>query len=279
MKATSPAHITGFFKIYPNGSTGAGINLKNGVTTTIKLKKSNKNKIKIFLNKKKCSCKTSLNIAKKMLSLQKQKYELIINHSTKYPIGYGLGISGAGTLSLALLLNKKLGLKLTKQKIVNMSQESEIKTGTGLGDVIAQQYKGAMIGAKPYPSKKIHLIKTSYKFIVLGFFKPIKTKKIITSKKMIKKINYYGSKAMNKLNKEKTFKNLILTSREFALKTKLPSKQLIKALNHFHFSSMSMLGQTIFIPTKKPFKTMKELKKFTKHTLIAKISEKGARIN
>ena len=39
MKATaeSPAHITGFFRIYRDGSTGAGINLAHGMKTTVEL--------------------------------------------------------------------------------------------------------------------------------------------------------------------------------------------------------------------------------------------------
>ena len=36
-QAYAPAHITGFFKIYKNGSTGAGINPKLGAVTKIKL--------------------------------------------------------------------------------------------------------------------------------------------------------------------------------------------------------------------------------------------------
>ncbi|MBN2126913.1 MAG: hypothetical protein JW703_00810 [Candidatus Diapherotrites archaeon] len=276
MKASSPAHITGLFRIYPNGSTGAGINLKNGMITEVKTKKAKKNSIKINLNKKKCSCKTSLSVAKKMLLLAGKKLELTINHSTQFPIGYGLGLSGAGALSLALALNKELKLKLTKKKCTEIAKKAEIENKTGLGDVIAEQFAGAMIGAKPYPSTKIISVKTDYKFIVLGFFDSIETKKIITSIKWKKKINEFGLIGMKKLNEEKSFQNLILQSRNFTFRTKLFSKKLLKALEFFPFSSMSMLGQTIFIPSKNPKKTEKELKKFTSRTKIAKIAKKGA---
>ncbi|MFH1588870.1 MAG: hypothetical protein ABIA76_06050 [Candidatus Diapherotrites archaeon] len=52
--AISPAHITGLFKIYSNGSTGAGINLDKGMITKveaseIKKNKNSKNSIKISL--------------------------------------------------------------------------------------------------------------------------------------------------------------------------------------------------------------------------------------
>jgi pantoate kinase len=277
MKALSPAHITGFFKIYLNGSTGAGINLENGMQTKVKTKKALKNSIKINLNKKKCFCETSLTVAKKMLSLTEKKFDLTVNHFTKFPVGYGLGLSGAGALSLALALNKELKLKLNKKKCIEIAKNAEIKNKTGLGDVIAEQFSGTMIGAKPYPSTKIISIKSNYNYIVLGFFKPIKTKKIISSNKWKKKINKFGSIAMQELMEEKSFQNLVLQSRNFTFRTKLFSKPLLKALEFFPFSSMSMLGQTIFIPSHNPKKTEKKLKKFTSNTLIAKIAEKGAK--
>ncbi|MFH1588872.1 MAG: hypothetical protein ABIA76_06060 [Candidatus Diapherotrites archaeon] len=306
--ASSPAHITGFFKIYSNGSTGAGINLDKGMITKVELKelknkknntdnKNSKNSIEINLNGKKCSCKTSLLVAKKMLSLKQKKiqikskkfklknkknslkeFRLIIFHETKFPVGYGLGISGAGALSLSLALNKALKLKLSKKECLEISQKSEIESGTGLGDVVAEQFSGAMMGAKPFPSKKVIPIKCPYKFIVLGFFSPINTKKIIFSKKWKKKINEFGSIAMKELMKEKTFQNLVLQSRNFTFRTKLFSNRLLKALEFFPFSSMSMLGQTIFIPSKNPKQTEKELKKFTSNTLIVKIAEQGAKV-
>jgi len=37
--AESPGHITGFFKIYKNGSTGAGINISHGMKTTVEVSK------------------------------------------------------------------------------------------------------------------------------------------------------------------------------------------------------------------------------------------------
>jgi len=49
-RAYAPTHITGFFKIFKNGSTGAGINLEEGMTTKIEIKRAKKEKIEININ-------------------------------------------------------------------------------------------------------------------------------------------------------------------------------------------------------------------------------------
>ncbi|MBI5554118.1 MAG: hypothetical protein HY917_05265, partial [Candidatus Diapherotrites archaeon] len=103
--AVSPAHMTGLFKIYANGSTGAGISLENGMKTTVQANPAPKNKITIFINGKKASAPTSRTVAETYLKKTKQKFTLTIRHSTKFPIGFGLGISGSGALSLSLALN------------------------------------------------------------------------------------------------------------------------------------------------------------------------------
>ncbi|MFH1390744.1 MAG: hypothetical protein ABIH20_00345, partial [Candidatus Diapherotrites archaeon] len=176
--ATSQGHITGFFKIYSNGSTGAGFNIQNGMKTTVETKKSPKSSYKIYINGGKTNTfTTSQKVIKKILAKTKQKFEIIINHKTEFPIGFGLGISGAGAFSLAEALNKTLKLKLAKKEVVEIAAKAEIEAGTGLGDVIAEQFSGAIIGLPPYPSKKAGKIRNHYKYAVFGFFGPLETKK------------------------------------------------------------------------------------------------------
>ncbi|MEK6941473.1 MAG: GHMP kinase, partial [archaeon] len=184
MKATAyaPAHITGFFKIYPNGSTGAGVNLEEGVTTTVFAKPATKQQIKIKINGKKMRADTSKTVIKKFLALNRQKFEIKAFHKTRLPIGYGLGASGAGALSLALALNKALGTKLGFKEAQKIAAEAEIENGTGLGDVYAQEFKGLIRGLPPYPSKKAANIPAKATHCVCAFFAPIKTSKIIRSK-------------------------------------------------------------------------------------------------
>jgi len=264
--------MTCFFKIYSNGSTGAGINIQNAIKTTAIVKKAKKNSFKILINNKKTKAETSKIVLEEMLSKTKEKYEILIKHQTKLPIGYGLGLSGAGALSLTKALNESLNLGLLKKEIVSIANNADIKAGTGLGDVIAEQYSGTMIGLPPYPSKKISKIKNTYKYVALGFFGKMETKKIIQNKKHKEKINKIGSYCMNSLHKNKTIKNLIHLSRVFSIESELATKQVRIVMDAIPNSSMAMLGNTVFVLTNKPKETEKQLKQFTKKTMVSIIS-------
>ncbi len=274
MKTTSYAqgHVTGFFKIYPNGSTGAGFNISNAIKTTVQAKIARTNSCKILINGKKHKAETSRIVLREMLSKTSEKFQILIRHETKYPIGYGLGLSGAGALSLAEALNGALKLGLAKKEIVEIAAQADIEAGTGLGDVIAEQFNGTMIGLPPYPSRKIAKLRNKYKSVVFGFFGPLSTKKIIRNAGWKKKINKTGSYCMLHLNRERSIENFVHISRVFATETGLASKQVRKAMDAFPNSSMAMLGNTIFVLTNEPKKIQKKLKVFTKRTMMAKIS-------
>tara|TARA_Y100000310_G_scaffold327376_1_gene393636 strand:- start:5911 stop:6738 length:828 start_codon:yes stop_codon:yes gene_type:complete len=275
MKATSTSqgHVTGFFKIYSNGSTGAGFNIQNGMKTTVEATKANKNNYKIYINGKKTnSFTTSQKVLKKILAKTKQKFEITVKHETEFPIGYGLGISGAGALSLANALNKAMKLRISKKEIVNIATKAEIEAGTGLGDVIAEQYSGVIMGLSPYPSKKAGKIKNNYKYAVFGFFGPLETKKIIKNRKWKSKINKIGSYCMRSLSKKKNMQNFIRLSRVFSIETNLVSKKVREIMNEIPNCSMAMLGNTVFVLTNNPKEIEKQLKKYTKKTSVGKIS-------
>lgn len=274
--AQSPGHITGFFRIYKNGSTGAGINVENGMKTKVQTAEKNE----YYLNGKKTKLIVSEKVAEKFRKKSGKKFKAKIIHSTKYPIGFGLGISGSGALSLAIALNKLSETKYSKREITEIAKMAEIECGTGLGDVIAENYAGLIIGEKPFPSQIAEEIKCTEKFIVFGFFKAIATKKIIRSKEWKKKINAIGAECMNEFEKEKTMQKFIQLSRKFSLETGLATKQIRKVMEKMPKASMSMLGETIFIPAlkiEKAKKIEKELKKYCKKTIIAKIALHGAR--
>ena len=272
MTTYSQGHVTGFFKIYPNGSTGAGFNIVKAMKTEVNLTKASKNSYKIFINGKKENAITSKIVLEKCLRETKEKYSITVNHSTKFPIGYGLGLSGAGALSLAETLNGAAKLGLSKKEVVKIAAQADIEAGTGLGDVIAEQFNGVMIGKAPYPSRKVVKIKNNYKFAVFGFFGALSTKKIIRNSKWKKKINEIGSYCMRKLNKKKNIENFLHLSRVFSIETNLASKKVRKVMNLFPESSMAMLGNTVFVLTNNPKKVEKELKKFTTKTRIGRIS-------
>lgn len=268
----SQGHVTGFFKIYPNGSTGAGFNIAKAMKTEVKVKKASKNSYKIFINGKKENAITSKIVLGKCLKKTKQKYSIIVKHSAKFPIGHGLGLSGAGALSLSEALNKALNLGVSKKEVVKIAAQADIEAGTGLGDVIAEQFKGVIIGKAPYPSKKVSKIKNNFKFAVFCFFGAISTKKIIRNPNWKRKINKTGSFCMRKLSKRKSIQNFLHLSRVFSLETNLVSKRVRKVMDLIPNSSMAMLGNTVFVLTNNPKKIEKQLKKYNKKTAVGRIS-------
>ncbi len=274
MKATaqSPGHITGFFVIYGNGSTGAGINIAEGMETEVR----ESEKDEFLMN----GTKENLPVSKEVLRIFRKKTraagKVKVMHRTKFPIGYGLGISGAGALSLALALNKLFKTKMGRAQITEIAKEAEINCGTGLGDVIAENYAGLLMGKKPYPSKAAERIKCKEKYVVLGFFNPIKTKKIIRSAAWKKKINRAGLWCIEEMHENKNMECFTGLSRIFTVETGLATKKILKIIGEIDGASMSMLGETAFIPTSAPRETEKELKKYCKRTMVAKIALKGA---
>ncbi|MBI2597976.1 MAG: hypothetical protein HYW50_02155 [Candidatus Diapherotrites archaeon] len=275
-KGYAPAHITGFFKIYKNGSTGAGLNLSEGVRTKVIAKPAKKTKIEIFINGKKTAAGTSRTVAKKYLKVLKKNYWLKIFHSTKLPIGYGLGASGAGALSLSLALNKALKTNFSKKTAVRIAKEAEIENGTGLGDVIAQQFFGVIRGLLPFPSKKAANIPCKKKYCVCAFFAPIKTSTIISSKTWKQKVNKAGSYCMKQIAKKPTVKNFINLSRVFSIESGLATKKVRKIMDELPGASQAMLGSTAFVITDNPEKIAKKLKKFSYRILVSKIAKHGA---
>lgn len=275
-RAFAPGHITGFFKIYPDGSTGGGINTADGVTTEVTSSKGSKTEI--YINGKKEKAPVSQNVVDKFLKRlgKTGKQRIVIRHKTKMPISFGLGLSGAGAFSLSLALNKSFGMPFTFVECKEIARWADIEEGCGLGDVIAQEFKGVMLGLPPYPSLEVEEIVTDRKDVVLGFFAPLETKKIIRSDEWKHKINSIGDYCMQELLREKTAENLIRLSRIFTEQTGLANKKIVQAMQAIPDASMSMLGQTIFVLTNKPKDAANILKKFTKRIFFTKVAKHGA---
>ena len=270
---TAQGHVTGFFKIYANGSTGAGFNIRDAMSTEVVAGHAEKNTHKIYINGKLSKdAITSGKVLQKCLKKTRKKFAITVRHSTKLPIGYGLGLSGAGALSLSRALNKALGLKLKEKQVVDIAAKAEIEAGTGLGDVIAQQFMGMMIGLPPYPSRKVARLKNKYRYAVFAFFAPITTKKIIRSREWKKVINIFGDYAMKKVSEKKTADEFIRLCRIFAMQTKLLTDNVKPVLKEFPESSMAMLGETAFVLTNDPKETGNRLRKICKNTAVAEIS-------
>lgn len=276
--AFSPSHITGLFQIFEKGSTGAGLNTDQGARTTVSLIESSIPTICIKINGLEVS---DASVSKEVISSYSDfitSHSVHVDHEIMAPIGYGLGMSGAGAYSLSLALNKVTGFPYSETEVMEIAKFAEIKSGTGLGDVVAQQFPGIMMGEKPYPSTTIRLIDHDNSSVVCGFFAPIDTKSIIRNSSWKDTINRIGGECMERLEKDPSLKNFIEQSRYFSLETKLASDQIKKVMLEIPNASMAMLGQTVFVVTNQAESTVAMLEKYTNRVSVSKISDRGAHV-
>ncbi|MEM3399503.1 MAG: hypothetical protein QXP42_01600 [Candidatus Micrarchaeia archaeon] len=279
--AYSPSHITGFFAIFKNGSAGAGICLEKGMRTEVK---SRGRGVDISINGKKAFAKTSRAVIKRFIEISGKKHGLAVEHRASMPIGYGCGMSGAGALSLALSLNKLLCLGLKKEECAEIAQAAEIECGTGLGTVAAELCGSLAYRKKPGEFTSVEKIRVpNSTHIVCSFFSPIPTWEVIRSMAWKRKITAVGLECIREFENEKTLDNFIQLSRQFAIKTGLAREKskVRKLMDAIENASMAMLGETVFAVEKNrkdASATAKEMMKFSKNTVITRISPIGAHI-
>jgi len=296
--AFSPGHITGLFQICDQttdlllkGSRGAGVSIKNGVTTKVSLKASSKSSFEIRINETPTkSAKVSEHVINSFLSREGKDYTIFVEHEVKVPIGSGFGSSGAGALSLALALNEALNLGLSRTETAQIAHVAEVQCKTGLGTVIAETFGGVEIrvepGAPGIGEIKPIPVNDDYVVVCLNFGN-LSTKKILSDEKIRHRINESGKKSIDKLIAHPNPTDFMGFSRSFAEEVGLISQRMRKVLietdNIGITCSMAMLGETIFSLIKRN-ETEEILKIFRRHTpsknsvFIAEIDFKGARL-
>jgi len=252
--AFAPGHISGFFEpIYNNhdmlrsGSRGAGINISLGATTKVEIENSIHQSINIFLNGK----RSNANVTRLAIKYLIENTPINININTKLdlPIGQGFGMSGAGALSSCLALSKLLNL--SKENALKAAHMAEIKSNTGLGDILAASFGGIEIrreaGLPPWGM--IEHIPGKYELTLCIIGSKIDTKKILTNPKIIQNISSYGRYCTKKILEKPSIENLFSLSQTFTKKIGLAEKKILDAINEankYGISSMCMLGNSIF---------------------------------
>jgi len=254
-----PAHITGLFQIVENddplkmGSRGAGFSIGKRVVTRVTLKEIEDEIHEVFFNDRKIDGIVSLEVAKSFKD-QINDSALIIQHKSQLLIQAGFGTSGAGALGTAFALNELFGTKKSNEELGQIAHKAEVICRTGLGDVISQLQGGAEIRLEP-GAPGIGVIKefswSIDELILIATIGTMSTKDIITSPKMIEKINRYSNQLLRELNENPSLEEFLRVSFEFADKTGLMSDKLKKLITYLrddeYSASMVMLGDSLFV--------------------------------
>ena len=271
--AFSPAHITGFFKILHNNSAGAGFTLEQGMETAVTISTAIKPSITISLPNAVVS-KEVVNAYKQYLP--KGKTNLAITHKPHFPIGYGLGMSAAGALSLSFALNKFTGA-FGRKGAVRVAHEAEIACGTGLGGVRAESIGGFLFRE----TGEVKRIPVPAYDVVIGFLSPIKTKSIIRDAEWKKRINDIGEECTGEFVKCPSVASFMELSRKFSFETGLSKGKVMEIMEAHKNCSMAMLGNTVFSIAQDNNEKEKAIDVFKRHDVktvkISKLSKRKAR--
>ena len=145
--AFCPAHITGFFKadisgtLETTGSVGAGFSIREGVTTTVRVSADE--------NASRVEDGRAEYVVEQFLRATRNEGRTVkVEHRVDVPVGYGLGSSGALSLSTAYALDQAFGTGVRREELGQMAHRAEVRHRSGLGDVLAAYHGGFEVRTK-----------------------------------------------------------------------------------------------------------------------------------
>jgi pantoate kinase len=291
----SPCQITGFFRIYDTpsdplkiGSTGAGVNLQQGVTTSVRINRASRTKLAISFNGKPLAHPVvSRTVAQELLERSPEALRVTIAHRSILPMGCGYGTSGAGALSLSLALNEALGSNLTHLEAAQIAHRAEVKYKTGLGTVTSAFYGGLVIRTRPGAPGFAEVKKitpSSSLRVVSGAFGPISTPGVLSNSGLKNRINLCGRGLVSLQVKSPETNTFITLSRRFADCLGIFSLRLREAISKMQrkriTSSMMMIGESLFTVVRRELvpEAKSTIRSAGLTPVVSKITERGARV-
>ena len=290
-KAFSPGHITGIViksaetsNYLHAGSKGAGFSIDRGITTVVEVFEHQTPNYQISINSKVVDANVSKWVVERYLGFVHKPYYINIKHETNIPIGFGLGSSGAGALSLSYALNEALDTKLSKYKVAQIAHHAEIACKTGLGTVIAEFSGGfeirTSIGAPGVGFiEKIDL--KDYKAVVLCIA-PLSTKLFLSDH--VSLATQLGERMLKRLKASRDIDEFLSMSYQFADNlglTQCRCKEPLKILkSHGIEAGVALFGETIFtiVPLDRVNFAKQCLKSFEGVLIVCNIDNTGARV-
>ena len=267
VSAFCPAYITGLFTIGKGDAAGAGFAIDRGLATTVSEKKSGGTKITI--NGKGSAAPVSKAVLSRYSEICGKAGALEIRHETAIPVGFGLGMSAAGALSLSLALNELLGAGLSRKECVKNAHDADVECGTGLSGADAAAI-GGMLARR---SVRDGVVKLPFeeRNVEIAFYSPIRTASVIRSPGWKERVNAAGEKSLSLLFREKSWDGFVEASRLFAAQSGL-ADWCAGEMERNGRASMAMLGRTLF--SDRPM----QLRKMPPKLLKAKTREGGAEL-
>ncbi|WP_122088918.1 pantoate kinase [Halalkalicoccus subterraneus] len=240
-----PGHVTGFFSSHPHddpakaGSRGAGLTLSDGVTVSV----SPDGRSRTTLNGSGIEVEP-VDRVREALSVSAS-----VEATTDLPLGAGFGVSGALALGSALAANQAFDRRLSENEVVTLAHGAEVRSGTGLGDVVAQARGGIPIRLDPGGPENNRLdgvpASTRIEYLTFG---DLSTESVLSGD--TERLTAAGIESLSILTKSPTLATLLYASRRFARETGLLTDRVREVIEDVSAAggeaSMAMLGQTVF---------------------------------
>ncbi|HNR58774.1 MAG TPA: GHMP kinase, partial [Methanothrix sp.] len=152
----------------------------------------------------------------------------------------------------AYAINGAFGLGLTANAVGEAAHVAEVASGTGLGDVLAQNTGGLVVRLSPGAPglgvvDRIPVPPLKVDFLVRG---PLSTKEVLSDPGTMRGVNREGERALRELLKRPTLERFVSLSWEFARRSGLARDWMEDAVEAVEscggMASMVMLGDAIF---------------------------------
>ncbi|TMI22696.1 hypothetical protein E6H31_01435 [Candidatus Bathyarchaeota archaeon] len=268
------------------GSTGAGVNLQQGVTTSVRISPASRAKLSILFNGEPLARPVvSREVVAGHLGRSSEVLRVTVSHRSILPMGCGYGTSGAGALSLSLALNEALGSNLSHVEAAQIAHRAEVKHRTGLGTVTSAFYGGLVIRSRPGApgfAQVKRIIPSSSMRVVSGVFGPMSTAGVLSNTGLKKRINLCAKGLVSLQVKGPETDTFIRLSRRFADCLGLFSPRLRRTISRMQRrrikSSMMMIGESLFTVVRKELvpEATSAIKLSGLTPVVSKISERGA---
>lgn len=240
-----PGHVTGFFSSHLDddptkaGSRGAGLTLTDGVA----LRLTPDTHTRTTLNG------TELTVEPVDRVLDALSATARIEATTDLPLGAGFGVSGALALGSALAANQAFERHLSENEVISIAHGAEVRSGTGLGDVVAQARGGIPIRLEPGGPAYNRLdgvpAGTHLEYLTFG---ELSTESVLSGD--TDRLTDAGMESLSILVEKPTLPTLLYASRRFAREAGLLTDRVRGVIEDVSAvggeASMAMLGHAVF---------------------------------
>ncbi|MFW6152771.1 MAG: pantoate kinase [Halobacteriota archaeon] len=240
--AFAPGHLTLLFSVIrgdeprATGSRGAGVNIDAGVRTTVSPGDG-----------------TTYNGASIDLEPVDRVLDAIgvdaaVDIESPLPLGAGFGASGAATLATAIAANAAFDCAASENELIAHAHVAEVKSGTGLGDVVAQARGGVPLRLEPGPPPVGRLdgipARGRVEYLVLG---EVETRQVLAGD--VAHLSRAGERALTSVTASPTLDRLFEAGWGFSREAGLVDAELEAVVEAVHdaggLAAIGHLGRTV----------------------------------